>query len=39
MKTGDARPGEVIELILAEGRLLCRVMECINGQDEAAHGA
>ena len=39
MKTGDARPGEAIELILAEGRLLCRVMECIDGQDEAAHGA
>jgi exodeoxyribonuclease VII large subunit len=28
LQAKDARPGEVLELILGQGRLLCRVLEC-----------
>jgi len=35
LAAGDTRPGEVIELILAEGRLICRVMECRSEQSGA----
>jgi exodeoxyribonuclease VII large subunit len=34
MAAGDVRPGEVIELILAGGRLLCRVLEERQGGGE-----
>ena len=30
VKSTDARPGDVIELIMAHGRLKCRVMERSN---------
>ena len=33
LKAQDARPGEEIELILCQGRLRCKVLECLN--DEA----
>jgi hypothetical protein len=28
LRARDARPGEEIELILGQGKLLCRVLEC-----------
>ena len=33
VKTEDVRPGEDIELILSQGRLLCRVLECRNDEE------
>ncbi len=34
LRASDARPGEEVELILGEGRLRCRVLECIEGKEE-----
>jgi len=33
VKAADVRPGEEIELILSQGRLLCRVLECRNDEE------
>ena len=33
VKTEDVRPGEDIELILSQGRLYCRVLECRNDEE------
>lgn len=33
VKAADVRPGEEIELILSQGRLLCRVLECMNDEE------
>jgi exodeoxyribonuclease VII large subunit len=33
VKAADVRPGEEIELILTQGRLLCRVLECRNDEE------
>ncbi|OQB19982.1 MAG: exodeoxyribonuclease VII large subunit [Euryarchaeota archaeon ADurb.Bin190] len=33
VKATDVRPGEEIELILSQGRLLCRVLECRNDEE------
>lgn len=33
LKAQDARPGEEIELILGQGRLLCRVLECRDDEE------
>ena len=33
VKAADVQPGEEIELILSQGRLLCRVLECRNDEE------
>ena len=33
LQAQDARPGEEIELILGRGRLLCRVLECLDDKE------
>jgi exodeoxyribonuclease VII large subunit len=33
LKAQDARPGEEIELILGQGRLRCRVLECLDDEE------
>jgi len=33
VKATDVRPGENIELILSQGRLLCRVLECEDDEE------
>jgi exodeoxyribonuclease VII large subunit len=33
LRAEDARPGEVVELILGEGRLMCRVLEIKDGSE------
>ena len=35
LQAQDARPGDVLELILGQGRLQCRVLECRNDCEEA----
>jgi exodeoxyribonuclease VII large subunit len=32
LKAGDVRPGEVIELVLSQGRIFCKVLECWKGR-------
>jgi exodeoxyribonuclease VII large subunit len=34
LKAGDVRPGEVIELVLSQGRIFCKVLECRNGRND-----
>ncbi|MFZ3149051.1 MAG: exodeoxyribonuclease VII large subunit [Methanothrix sp.] len=33
LQAKDARPGEEIELILGQGRLMCRVLECLDDKE------
>jgi exodeoxyribonuclease VII large subunit len=33
LKAQDARPGDVLELILGQGRLRCRVLECLDDEE------
>jgi len=35
LRAEDASPGEVVELILGEGRLRCRVLEIADGKEES----
>ena len=35
LRAEDASPGEVVELILSEGRLRCRVLEIADGKEES----
>lgn len=35
LRAEDARPGEVVELVLGEGRLRCRVLEIADGKEES----
>jgi exodeoxyribonuclease VII large subunit len=35
LQAQDAQPGEEIELILWKGRMRCRVLECLDGEEEA----
>ena len=34
LQAQDARPGDVLELILGRGRLMCRVLECRDDEEE-----